>query len=1029
MRPIVLQFASYPDNSNRKKRTLMETTDQKKADGMPTLSEEWYRMLIENTHDIVYSFNKEGIFEYLSPSWERVMELPVTETIGKSIHEQVHPDDLAASRDYLEKTLLTGLPQEEFEIRLQHNDGKWRYFTTSYVPVRDKSGAIISLFGSAKHITKRKEADERELQIRQNLETFFNADNDFLFVLDLQGNIITTNNKVLDHLNYTLDELVGKSILEIHPPEYKERAVHIMQQIINNQTNQCLLPIMTRSGEYIPVETRLSRGLWNGEPAFFGVTKDLSDIKFSEEKFSKAFQINPSACMISDSNTSQIVDVNEIFCTELGFEKSEVIGKTIYEIGLLDQETIDQIFKDEQESGKIINRLTDIRTNEGAVRHVYISSEMISLQEKNFRYLVARDVTDLMNTQLELKKSERQYRQLFENMSNGFALHQMIYDSEGRPCDYRYLEVNAAFGTQTGLNPQTIIGHTIKELLPDTEKSWINTYGEVAESGKSMSFEKYAAELDRYFDVTVFSPEKGQFATLFTDITERRLREEKIQILLQAVTQSPVSIVITDKSGNIEYVNPKFTDITGYSLEESIGKNPRISQSGKTPRELYEELWRSISSGKPWTGVLLNKKKNGELYWESVSISPIINAEGLIIHYVAVKEDITIRKTMEEELKAAKEKAEESERLKAAFLANMSHEIRTPMNGILGFADLLREPKLSAEEHDQYLSIIETSGQRMLNIINDLINISKVESGQMKLSIGETNINEQLLFLYNFFKLEAKQKGIELLFVYPLKDKDSIIKTDREKVYAVLTNLIKNALKFTSEGSITIGYEVVNDTLQFFVQDTGIGIPESHLSAVFDRFKQVDSELTSGIEGSGLGLSIAKAYIELLGGSIWVESELGKGSTFYFTLPYSKETRKSEEKPIYITRQGIPRKEYPQGITILIAEDDESSQKYLQAVLNNMNFNLIFVRNGYEAVEACQRDPKINVVLMDIKMSVMDGYTAAKMIRQIRPQMPIIAQTAIAVDTEQYADVFNVYLTKPIRASEMISAIDKVLNQ
>ncbi|MDD2525824.1 MAG: ATP-binding protein, partial [Bacteroidales bacterium] len=581
----------------------------------------------------------------------------------------------------------------------------------------------------------------------------------------------------------------------------------------------------------------------------------------------------------------------------------------------------------------------------------------------------------------------------------------------------------------TGLNPQTIIGHTIKELLPDTEKSWINTYGEVAESGKSMSFEKYAAELDRYFDVTVFSPEKGQFATLFTDITERRLREEKIQILLQAVTQSPVSIVITDKSGNIEYVNPKFTDITGYSLEESIGKNPRISQSGKTPRELYEELWRSISSGKPWTGVLLNKKKNGELYWESVSISPIINAEGLIIHYVAVKEDITIRKTMEEELKAAKEKAEESERLKAAFLANMSHEIRTPMNGILGFADLLREPKLSAEEHDQYLSIIETSGQRMLNIINDLINISKVESGQMKLSIGETNINEQLLFLYNFFKLEAKQKGIELLFVYPLKDKDSIIKTDREKVYAVLTNLIKNALKFTSEGSITIGYEVVNDTLRFFVQDTGIGIPESHLSAVFDRFKQVDSELTSGIEGSGLGLSIAKAYIELLGGSIWVESELGKGSTFYFTLPYSKETRKSEEKPIYITRQGIPRKEYPQGITILIAEDDESSQKYLQAVLNNMNFNLIFVRNGYEAVEACQRDPKINVVLMDIKMSVMDGYTAAKMIRQIRPQMPIIAQTAIAVDTEQYADVFNVYLTKPIRASEMISAIDKVLNQ
>ncbi|MDD4637884.1 MAG: PAS domain S-box protein, partial [Bacteroidales bacterium] len=657
-----------------------------------------------------------------------------------------------------------------------------------------------------------------------------------------------------------------------------------------------------------------------------------------------------------------------------------------------------------------------------------ISSEKISLQDKKYRYMVAIDITDLMETELELKKSEQQYRQHFENMSNAFALHEMIYDSEGRPCDYRYLEVNAAFGKQTGLNPQSLVGHTVMEILPNTEESWIKTYGEVAESGKTLTFENYSMELDRYFDVTVFSPNKGQFATLFTDITERRLREEKIQILLQAVAQSPVSIVITDKNGTIEYVNPKFSSLTGYSQEEAIGKNPRILQSGETARELYDDLWRSISSGKPWVGVLHNKKKSGELYWESVSISPIINADSLITHYVAVKEDITIRKTMEEELKAAKEKAEESERLKSAFLANMSHEIRTPMNGILGFADLLREPRLSEEEHDQYLSIIEKSGQRMLNIINDLVNISKVESGQMKLSMSETNINEQLLFLYNFFKLEAKQKGIELIFVYPLKDKDSNIITDREKVYAVLTNLIKNALKFTTEGSITIGYELDNDTLRFFVQDTGIGIPASHLTAVFDRFKQVDSELSSGIEGSGLGLSIAKAYIELLGGSIWVESEEGKGSTFYFTLPYLRDTSKSDEKPVYITKQGVSHKEYPQGISILIAEDDESSQKYLQAILSNMNFNLIFVRNGWEAVEACQNDPKINLVLMDIKMSVMDGYTAAKMIRQFRPQIPVIAQTAIAVDTEQYTDAFTEYLTKPVRASEIIAAIDKALN-
>ena len=678
---------------------------------------------------------------------------------------------------------------------------------------------------------------------------------------------------------------------------------------------------------------------------------------------------------------------------------------------------------------RLICAHNDITDQNNAEEHEHIPVEKKVISESSDENPTLFGITKIINVEEALHKSEQRYRQLFDNMVNGFALHEMIYDSEGRPCDYRFLEVNAAFGRQTGLNPQSLIGHTVMEILPNTEESWIKTYAKVAETGKSLTFESYTAPLDRYFDVTVFSPSKGQFATIFSDITERKLREEEIHKLSQAVTQSPVSVVITDKGGSIEYVNPKFSTLTGYSFEEAIGKNPSILQSGETSLEEYQELWDTISSGNQWSGVFHNKKKSGELYWESAIISPIISAEGLITHYLAVKEDITIRKKMEEELKAAKEKAEESERLKSAFLANMSHEIRTPMNGILGFADLLREPKLSEEEHDQYLSIIETSGQRMLNIINDLINISKVESRQMKVFLTETNINEQLLFLYNFFKLEAKQKGLELSFTYPLKDEESYITTDREKVYAVLTNLIKNALKFTAEGTITVGYEEMGDTLRFFVRDTGVGIPATHLSAVFDRFQQVNSNLSSGIEGAGLGLSIAKAYIELLGGSIWVESEVGKGSTFYFTLPYSCNNNNPMEMPKQITMQEVPRKDYPEGISILIAEDDESSMKYLKAILKNKNFNLIFVNNGQLAVEACQNDSKINLVLMDIKMSVMDGYTAAKRIKQFRPQLPIIAQTAIAVETEKYTDVFDEYLVKPLSVATVMPAIEKVLNK
>jgi signal transduction histidine kinase len=250
--------------------------------------------------------------------------------------------------------------------------------------------------------------------------------------------------------------------------------------------------------------------------------------------------------------------------------------------------------------------------------------------------------------------------------------------------------------------------------------------------------------------------------------------------------------------------------------------------------------------------------------------------------------DISKRKKADRELVIAKERAEKSDRLKSAFLANMSHEIRTPMNGIMGFADLLKDPDLSEDERNEYIGIIRKSGNRLLNIINDLINISKIESGQMSVKYEETNINEQLDFLFRFFEAETRQKNLELSVVKSLKDSECAIMTDKEKVYAILTNLIKNAIKFTEEGAIQFGYFIRGENVEFFVKDTGIGISKENQHAILERFIQVDSGFSSGYEGAGLGLSISKAYVELLGGKIWIESELGKGSAFYFLLPLKK---------------------------------------------------------------------------------------------------------------------------------------------
>lgn len=373
---------------------------------------------------------------------------------------------------------------------------------------------------------------------------------------------------------------------------------------------------------------------------------------------------------------------------------------------------------------------------------------------------------------------------------------------------------------------------------------------------------------------------------IYLDITERKLAENELRKLSMAIEQNPVSIIITDSNGKIEYVNPKFTVITGYDSAEVIGKNPRILKSGEMDDKIYTDLWDTITAGEIWQGELINRNKAGKLYWAKKSISPIFDIKHRITNFIAISEDVTEAKHNEEELIKAKEKAEESDRLKSAFLANISHEIRTPMNGILGFAELLKEPDLDPENQIEFLEVIERSGKRMLNIINDLIDISKIEAGETTLRIRKTNVNKMLHELHLFFMHEGSNKNICIDFHCDFTENESFIETDSTKLNQVLTNLIKNALKFTEEGSINFGYNLKGSMLEFFVSDTGPGISPDQKELIFERFRQSSLNLTRKYEGAGLGLAISKAYVELLGGSIWIESELGKGSTFYFELPY-----------------------------------------------------------------------------------------------------------------------------------------------
>ena len=378
------------------------------------------------------------------------------------------------------------------------------------------------------------------------------------------------------------------------------------------------------------------------------------------------------------------------------------------------------------------------------------------------------------------------------------------------------------------------------------------------------------------------------------------------------------------------------------------------------------------------------------------------------------------------ELIVAKERAEESDRLKSAFLANMSHEIRTPMNGILGFAGLLKTPNLTGEKQQEYIRIIENSGKRMLNIINDIISISKIESGILEVNISETNINDQIDYILNFFLSETENKGILLFSKNSLSANDVIIKTDKEKLYAILTNLVKNAIKFTKEGSIEFGYAKKGKFIEFFVKDTGVGISQEQKKLIFERFRQGSESLSRNYEGAGLGLSISKAYVELLGGNIWVESITGKGSTFYFTIPFISEQRVLTvvEKSAVI----LDEKNQTKNLKILITEDDETTEKLISIQIKKYSKEVLIARNGKEAVKICRNNPDIDLILMDIKMPEMNGYEATKLIRGFNKKVIIVAQSAYAFmgDKEKSIETgFNDYISKPFKNVTFTELMEK----
>ena len=379
-------------------------------------------------------------------------------------------------------------------------------------------------------------------------------------------------------------------------------------------------------------------------------------------------------------------------------------------------------------------------------------------------------------------------------------------------------------------------------------------------------------------------------------------------------------------------------------------------------------------------------------------------------------------RTRTKELNTAKEKAEENDRLKSAFMANISHEIRTPMNGIIGFIDMLRSQNFGKDEQLNFLNLIENCTKQLMAIIIDIVEISKLETNQVETRISPFNINsisEHLSSLFHY-NLE-KNSDLELNLKFPQEEIECL--TDGVKLQQILSNLVTNAIRYTPSGSIDVGFSITEDSeIVFYVKDTGIGIPKEFHNIIFDRFRQVDIRLSRKYGGTGLGLAISKGYTELLGGKIWIESEPGKGSTFYLSIPYLPLNKDKAHKNGKNQLNGFHRK------TVLVAEDDDTNFLFLNTALNRININSIRAKNGKEAVTICKNNENIDLILMDIKMPIMDGFEAATEILKFRANIPIIAQSAYAFPTDKSKALkigFAEYITKPTRLHVLLEVLKK----
>ena len=867
------------------------TTERKKAEKALIESEMKYRAFFENSMDAILLTNSNG--KTLSANQAACDMFGYTEEelikLGKEGIEDITDLRLSA---LLAERKLKGKAQGE--VSFIRKDGS-RFPAEISTTIIQSTGELSRSSMIIRDITERKNIQNK---IKFHAELLNNVGK-AVIATDLRFHVTYWNDEARKIYGWSAEEAMGQFIVDlIHIEASNEQVSELMSTISQGETWSGELQVKRKDDRRFLAEVTEAPILdYNGQlTGMIGISSDITERKQAEEallKLSSAVEQTIDTIVITDRNGT-IEYVNKAFEEITGYSMEETVGQTprILKSGFKDQSYYESMWKTIVAGNVFCDEVVNIKKN----GELFYEQKTISpIFDKNgvITHFVGTgvDLSRQKRTEQALIESEELYRSLFENMLNGFAYCKMIYE-QGNPQDFIYLAVNKSFEQLTGL--KDVAGRHVSEVIPGIRKSdpgLFEIYGRVAATGHPETFETYVEGLKMWFYISVYSPQKDYFVAIFDVITARKNAEEVLRQseakFRKLINSLPDPVLVVDTQGRIVYCNNASMSTFDYSMDEMLCKSIemlipyRYRQHHFEMRNTYFQKpgSRSVGPGRE----LFALRKDGHEFPAEITLESIdINNNPFVL---AIVRDITERKLFEKELITAKEKAEESDRLKSAFLANMSHEVRTPLNSIIGFSQLLSDSYYEEEQRNEFIQHIVSNSNNLLSIISDIMDISKLEAGQITIRKKRINTYQFVSDIKDQYLKQAREKNLNLKFIPPRLGGKTIVLADDERLGQVLNNLVGNAIKFTNKGSIVVGYQPYGKIVEFYVKDTGIGISHEYQEKIFDRFRQVEEENTRTYGGNGLGLTISKRLVELMGGKIWVESEPGKGSSFYFTLP------------------------------------------------------------------------------------------------------------------------------------------------